>query len=221
VDTVLHPAQGEESERARLIMLPGAGMVPQDFAERGFVQAIHERKLPLGVVAAGPDLGLYLDNTVALHIHREIIAPLRRDAPARLWLLGISPGGMGALLYAGAYPEEVDGIVLLAPFLGTPGMIEEVAQAGGLAAWQPGAVATNDGERQLLAWLKRYAAVRPPRPKVYLGYGRDDRFSRGHAMLAAHLPEEQVHVGTGGHDWETWIELWREILKRRPFDEAG
>jgi pimeloyl-ACP methyl ester carboxylesterase len=123
-------------------------------------------------------------------------------------------GGIGALLHARAYPGGVAGIVLLSPFLGTPGLIAEVAEAGGLGAWQPGEVAANDVERQVLAWL---ATLRRPPLQLYLGYGRDDRFARGQALLAEHLPSDRVVLADGGHDWPTWRGLWRRILALNPF----
>ena len=211
----------EEGERILLIMLPGAGIEPKDFAAHGFVHAVHGRRLPVDVVAAGPSLDLYLDGTVAERLQRDIVSPALARRPARLWFLGISLGGMGALLYACARAASVEGIILLAPFLGTPGLIAEVARAGGIASWQPGDVAANDSERKLLAWLKAYRAGAPGQPRLYLGYGRDDRFARGHALLAEHLPPRFVEIAEGGHDWPTWTTLWQQILDRNPFADGG
>ena len=49
-----------------------------------------------------------------------------------IWLLGISMGGLGTLLYASEYPEQVDGVVLLAPFLGDRSAIETIVATGPL-----------------------------------------------------------------------------------------
>ena len=40
--------------------------------------------------------------------------------------------GSGALLYAEQYPEDVAGICLIAPFLGSRGTIKEIQDSGGL-----------------------------------------------------------------------------------------
>lgn len=217
MDALFRPAPRATGERVLLVMLPGAGMVPRDFVEQGFVEAVHERGLPVDIVAAGPDLDCYLDGTAAEAIEREIVRPLQRPHHARLWFLGISLGGMGALLHARAHAERVEGVLLLAPFLGTPGLIAEVAGAGGLSAWEPGEIAPNDSERLLLGWLKAYPTAPPPRPKLLLGYGREDRFVRGHALLAGHLAERDVLLTEGGHDWATWMRLWQRLLDRAPF----
>jgi pimeloyl-ACP methyl ester carboxylesterase len=212
-----HSAPHPAPDRILLIMLPGVGIEPEEFAARGFVDAVHARGLPVDIAAARPDLDLYLDQTVAADIDAAIVAPARAEGYKRIWLLGVSLGGMGALLYACAYLASVEGIILLAPFLGTPGMVAEVVRAGGLASWQPGEIAANDGERALLGWLKAYGTALPPRPKLYLGYASGDRFVEGHAMLADHLPAGQVVVTDGGHDWESWARLWQLVLDKRPF----
>lgn len=212
-----YQARAADGDRILLVMLPGAGIAPEDFAEQGFVDAVHARGLAIDIVAAGPDLDLYLDGTVAEHLQRDIIGPALTRRPARLWFLGISLGGMGALLYACARAPSVEGIILLAPFLGTPGSIAEVAQAGGIASWEPGAIAANDPERKLLAWLKAYRVGTLGLPRLYLGYGRNDRFARGHALLAECLPRRCVELAEGGHDWPTWTVLWQRILGRNPF----
>ena len=220
MELVRHPAPGGGAARTLLVMLPGVGFAAADFAAHGFVAAA-QAAASLDIVAARPDLDLYLDQTIAAEIERTIVAPARAAGAARIWFLGISLGGMGALLHARAYPGGADGLILLSPFLGTPGLIAEAAAAGGLAAWQPGAIAANDGERQALAWLKHLVAAPLPRPELYLGYGRTDRFSRGHALLAEVLSPERVVLGEGGHDWETWGLLWRRILALRPFAPGG
>lgn len=198
-------------------MLPGAGTDAADFAAQGLVAAVHRRGLPIDVVATRPALDLYLDGTVATELQRTVIAPAQAQGYRRIWLLGISLGGMGALLYASAQPEAVEGIVLLAPFLGTQGTVAEVTAAGGLGLWNFDGSAATATERQLLLWLQQFLAAPPPRPVVYLGYGLADRFVRGHTMLAERLPRERVVTAAGGHDWKTWGALWQAVLDTEPF----
>ena len=214
---VHHRAPDPRPDRTLLVMLPGVGIEPEDFAAHGFVAAAQASGLPVDIAVARPDLDLYLEGTIADAIESAIVAPARQVGYRRIWLLGISLGGMGALLYAGSPLASVDGIILLAPFLGTPGIIAEIGRAGGLHAWQPGEIAAKDGERALLAWLKSYIATLPPRPMLYLGYARGDRFVAGHVLLAGHLPAGRVVVAEGGHDWETWGKLWQLVLDKRPF----
>jgi hypothetical protein len=74
-------------------------------------------------------------------------------------------------------------IVLIAPFLATRGTIAEVTMAGGLAAWDPGADAPGDIERGLLAWLKSPGFGATIRPRLILGYGREERFAGASTIL--------------------------------------
>jgi hypothetical protein len=48
--------------------------------------------------------------------------------------------------------------------------------------------------------------------KLFLGYGKDDRFSAAHEMLAAALPADCVEVVAGGHEWRPWLKLWEKFL---------
>jgi pimeloyl-ACP methyl ester carboxylesterase len=217
MELIRHHAPRRPGERPLLVMLPGVGMEAGDFARQGFVRAVAEAGDAADVVATRPETDLYLDGSIAEALERSVVAPAREAGYRRLWFLGISLGGMGALLHARAHPAAAEGIILLSPFLGTPGLVAEVTAASGLAAWHPGEVAAHDSERQLLAWLKGHLASRAPRPALYLGYGLSDRFARGHAMLADGLPAERVVRSEGGHDWPTWCALWREILAFRPF----
>jgi pimeloyl-ACP methyl ester carboxylesterase len=198
-------------------MLPGVGIEAGEFADRGMVDAVHGRGLAIDIVAAHPALDLYLDGTVAEALHRVVVEPALARGYKRLWFLGISLGGMGALLYTSTHTPHVEGVVLLAPFLGTQGTVAELLEAGGLASWSPLASASTSTERRMLVWLQDFLARRTTHPALYLGYGRNDRFGQGHRMLAEQLPKERVVTAEGGHDWTTWLALWRHVLDISPF----
>jgi pimeloyl-ACP methyl ester carboxylesterase len=215
-----YKAPGAAGSRVLLVMLPGAGMEAAEFAMHGMVDEVQARGLAIDIVATRPDLGLYLDGSIAEALHRAVVEPARAQGYTRIWLLGISLGGMGVLLHASTYEGQVEGLVLLAPFLGTPGTIAEVRQAGGLAAWSVARSAAVDTEKRMLVWLQNFIADFPSSPALYLGCGSGDRFAPGHRMLAEPLPEAYVVTEEGGHDWETWRKLWQRILDRAPFATA-
>jgi pimeloyl-ACP methyl ester carboxylesterase len=212
-----HQAPSTSPDRVLLIMLPGVGIEAAAFAENGMVAAVHAHGLPVDIAAVHPDLELYLDGDMPAALHRTIVEPALAQGYTRIWLLGISLGGMGALLYASAYTRHVEGLVLLAPFLSTRGTIAELAKAGGVASWSPAHSAATESEQCLLVWLQNFLLLRPARPALYLGYGREDRFAPGHRMLAEQLPEDYVITAKGGHDWDTWLALWRLVLDASPF----
>lgn len=217
IGSVYHAPPGGGRGRALLVMLPGMGMEADEFAAHGFVSAVHERQLPIDIIAARPELDLYLEGKIATALHDAIIAPAMARGYRRLWLLGISVGGMGALLYTAARLAPVDGLVLLAPFLGTPGTVAEISSAGGITAWRPQNSRATVVERKMLLWTQDFLAHSPARPALYLGYGSRDRFALGHGLLGRHLPPQRLVVDAGGHDWQTWTSLWLRILERHPF----
>jgi pimeloyl-ACP methyl ester carboxylesterase len=213
IPSAFHAASGSGRARRVLVMLPGVGMAAQEFVDHGFIAALRAQRAPVDVVVADAHADLYLEGSILERLEHDVIAPALARGYDGLWLLGVSLGGMGALAYARLHPGRVKGILLLAPFLGVPGTIAEVRRAGGLAAWEPGPLG-DDRERAVLAWLKDHG---PGDPTLLLGYGVDDRFAAGHALLAARLPAERVATCAGGHDWETWSRLWRMLLERQPF----
>jgi pimeloyl-ACP methyl ester carboxylesterase len=205
------------TDRIMLVMLPGAKAGAQDLVQQGFVRALRERRLPVDVVAVDAHLGYYLERSLSSHLTDDILAPARARNYRRIWLMGISLGGMGALIYASEHPSDIEGVILLAPFLGARGTIAEVVRAGGLAQWQPGAIKADDDERQLLAWIKAYPPAAAAPPGIYLGYGTNDRFAAASNLLAQRLPAAQVVTIAGGHDWATWLHLWQRWLDRGLF----
>lgn len=212
------PQQG--AGRIMLVMLPGAKALPQDLVQYGFVRALRERSLLIDVVAVEAHLGYYLEHSLSRHLAHDIIAPARARNYRRIWFMGISLGGMGALNYTREHPADIEGVIMLAPFLGTRGAIAEVVRAGGLARWHPGAIQPDDDEHLLLAWIKAYQPGSAALPRIYLGYGADDRYAAASGMLAERLPATQVVTIPGGHDWATWIHLWQLLLDQDLFSGA-
>jgi pimeloyl-ACP methyl ester carboxylesterase len=219
MDAIYDRAPQHGANRIMLVMLPGANTRPQDLVQYGFVRALRERNLPIDVVAIEAHLGYYLERSLSRHLTRDIIAPARAKNYQRIWLMGISLGGMGALNYTREHLAEIEGVILLAPFLGTRGIIAEVVRAGGLARWQPRTIKADDDERRLLAWIKTYPPVADALPKIYLGYGKDDRFAAASKMLAERLPAARVVAIPGGHEWATWISLWQHLLDQDAFSK--
>lgn len=192
-------------ERSLLVMLPGADMSAEDFRTHGFFDAVRQAGRPVDMMAVETGVECYLDGVTVSQLHALL-------PPQPVWLVGISLGGMGALLYARAHPERVAGVVVLAPFIGTRGLIAEIERAGGLRQWSPPPDEATTDERRLLAWLGAGAL-----PDIHLGYGIDDRFAAAHCLLAEILPPERVLTAPGGHDWPTWYRLWQDILGTSAF----
>jgi enterochelin esterase-like enzyme len=194
-----------------MVWLPGAYHSAQDFLTAGFVDAVWARRLELDLIFVDLELAHVGDRSALARLRTDIVLPARAAGIA-LWMGGISLGGLFALDYAASYPDELDELCLLAPYLGNRILTAEIAQAPGLAAWQPGELAETDEERRIWRYIKARRADAPP---LHLGFGAQDRFSGAHELLAGALPANAVDVIAGGHDWATWSRLWENFLDSR------
>lgn len=220
VDAIHDVAPGMEGERILLLMLPGAKNTPQQLVDGGFIRALRERHLPVDVLALDAHVDLYLDRADIEQLLHRTLDEVRRHGYRHIWLLGISIGGTGAMLCAVQRTPEIEGVFLLAPFLGTRGIIAEVEAAGGLHGWQAGEIDARDQERALLEQIRCSPFNTEGFPLFFLGYGSDDRYRGASILLSACLPQQRVSVAPGGHDWETWIVLWRALLDMQPFAQT-
>jgi pimeloyl-ACP methyl ester carboxylesterase len=193
-----------------MVWLPGAYHSAQDFLTAGFADAVRTRRIALDLVLVDLELAHVGDRSALQRLRSDLVLPARA-AGVSIWLGGISLGGLVALNYAAAYPDELDGLCLLAPYLGNRMLTAEIAEARGLAAWQPGELAETDEERRIWRYIKSRAHSRP----LYLGFGQADRFAAAHELLAAALPPDSVDVIAGGHEWSTWSRLWENFLDSR------
>ncbi len=190
-----------------MIWLPGAYHSAQDFLDQGFARAAAQRRVPLDLLFVDLEMQHLDDREILPRLRAEIVLPAR-ESGAAVWLAGISLGGLLALDYASTHLQELEGLCLLAPYLGNRMLLGEITATSGLAAWKPGELAVSDAERRI--W--RYIKTRVDLAKLFLGYGKDDRFSAAHEMLAAALPADRVDVVAGGHEWSTWLKLWENFL---------
>ena len=210
-------APTESGEHILLIMLPGARNTPRQLKENGFVQALRERSLPVDVLALDAHADLYLDRADIEQLLHQTLDEARSHGYRRIWMFGISLGGSGAMICATQRTSEIEGLFLLAPFLGTRGIVAEVEAAGGLANWRPGEIGSRDHERALLEQIRRSPIGRDGFPAVYLGYGREDRYRGAGMLLLKRISPHYVVTRSGAHDWATWKALWNLMLDKKPF----
>lgn len=203
-----------------LVFLPGAFLKPEEFEREGFVDALGERGFGADALLVDADVSYYYDQTFVERLHHDVLVPQRAMGYASIWLVGISIGGFGALIHELAMPGAVDGIVVLAPYLGRRPVGAEIHKAGGLRAWRApeGPPPDEEVDRKLWPMLQQYALPQAGRqlPPLYLGYGLADRFAGNHQLLADALPQGHVFTTEGGHDWPQWSKLWREMLDVLP-----
>jgi enterochelin esterase-like enzyme len=193
------------------ILLPGAYNSARDFQREGFVTAVRDRKLAVDLALVDMTLEFVSDGSALPLLRQTVVAPARGAGYRRIWLVGVSLGGLMAMAYADRHPGDVDGLCLIAPYPGSRIVGDEIAHAGGIASWDPQEVSERDTERRAWRWLKRDGARSID---VHLAYGRDDRFAPRQEAIGAVLPASCVNVVPGGHDWRTWRQIWDAFLDR-------
>lgn len=209
--------QESSSSKSLIIMLPGAYDSPANFLAQGFVLALRLRNIAADVMMADAQVDYYTDQQIVSRLHTQLVQPARSKGYEQIWLVGISLGGYGSLLYSQKYPEMINGLFLMAPFMGPRNIPLEIQQQGGLKYWQAGNIPDDDYDRKLWLWLQRYCLpYNWTRPLIYIGYGTEDRFIGSSRLLEQILPPEQALTVPGGHDWLAWQKLWLKFLDVAP-----
>jgi pimeloyl-ACP methyl ester carboxylesterase len=208
--TLIIPCGAPDAHAARIILLPGAYHVLEDFIGAGFDQALRERSLAAELILAAPRLAHLNDRGWLARLRTEVIAPARERGRGALWLGGISLGGFMALRVAATGADALDGLCLLAPYLGSRIVAAEVAAHANPADWQPAALGDDDDDRRIWRFVQALRTAAAPR--VFLGFGSEDRFADTQRLLARALPASATRVIPGGHEWPVWRALWGLFL---------
>lgn len=206
-------AEPRDGGQCMVIYLPGRRNTPRAFSVAGLPRLAEEAGVRAAQVGVDAHMRYYMKGQVLIRLHDDVVAPARAAGVKRIVLVGVSMGGLGALLYAREHPGEVSGIVLLSPFLGYDGIVREVRGAGGLAAWTPPErIAADDFQNAVWQFVKQVGRPDSPVPPLVLAHGTRDSMEPAHTLLAEVLPPERVLATDGGHDWRTWRALWQRVL---------
>jgi len=199
----------DSPNRSLIVMLPGMGDRADTFIKTGFLRAGEPQDFD--VLAVDAHFGYYRDRSLVIRLHEDIIVPAESAGYEHIWLLGISMGGFGSLLYAEQHPDMVAGVILLAPFLGEPETAQEISAAGGLQSWSRGDASGLEARvLDVWTWLKDATTGAGGTP-IVLGFGHSDRLSKSYGPLIEALEPSRVYQMDGGHKWTTWSPLWARI----------
>jgi Putative esterase len=201
-----------------LVLLPGAYDTPQDFIDQNFVKEVRQRNIYADIRIVDAHIGYYKQRQIVKRLEDEIIAPAKAKGYQKIWFAGISLGGYGSLMYSMDNPSVLDGVFLMAPYLGVNQWPIDIQNQGGLKNW-PSIDKNknkNDVDVNLWRWLKSYISEPTDKPKTYLGFGSNDRFAQSNGVLVEVLPKENSMIIPGGHDWKTWHKLWTKFLDTAP-----
>jgi len=213
---VLEYGQIESSgHQTLLIILRGIGGNHTDFEKYGLIDQVRAKNLPLDIIVPDAHFGYYQTETIEKRLKQDIVDPAKAKGYRHIWLAGFSMGGLGSLFYLREHPEDIDGIMLISPFLGWFSIRQEIKQAGGIRNWQPESSQVDDWQFIIWSFVHQYAKAPESYPSLYLGYGQDDWLtSNGPQFLAEVLDPQNVFTVPGGHDYPTFKKIWAEHLVR-------
>lgn len=209
----IETSSADARSKTLVVMLPGRGDRADVFIREGFEQAGLQHGFD--TVAVDAHLGYYMRRSLLERLHDDVITPAKAAGYENIWMLGISMGGLGTLLYASEYPEEVAGVILLAPFLGDRSAIETIVEAGPLEDWDGQGEGLKDYEIMVWSYIRDARTGGGSTPLV-LGYGLSDGMAEGFDKLIDFMNPSSVYTLEGGHKWTTWRPLWDQIAADLP-----
>ena len=202
---------GMTGKRSLVVLLPTIGGKGSHYMSQGFLDEVWERGFEASLEVVDVKPSLYLGTRIVERLKTEVIEPAKAEGFREIYLVGISLGGHGALVYATKYPEDIDGLIMLAPFIGWDIASDAIEEAGGLEKWEDCPFLAWNYACEVWKSLKDYISDSENRRKVVLGFGREDKFADQCRVIAAVLPPEQVFTVPGGHDWVTWKKLFSKV----------
>ena len=195
--------------RVLLALLAGSLSVPEDLVREGFPDAVRAHGIDADLVLGETRAAWFADGSMVGRIEDAVVAPARGRGHTRIWLAGISLGGLAAVCYSARHEDELEGLALISPYPATREVLREMDAAGGPQEWQPEIPPEGDLEREAWRWLADGGARRAP---VHCYIATEDRFVDGQRRMASTLDPDRVHEMPGGHDWAAWRALWDEFL---------
>lgn len=206
-------ARGPAVAHGAIILLPGFGDRPSAFEKSGFVAALRRHAPQYDVIAADAHFGYYRAHSLVERLERDVIGPLREQGYRELWLAGTSMGGFGAVGYARTHPERIAGLLLFAPYMGSPEVVDEVVRAGGLCKFQAPDRYADDAQgfaRANFSYLRKLACE-PSDVAVWLAVGQRDRLLSANQILGRALAPQRFLTLPGGHGWKVWTPAAEQV----------
>lgn len=200
-----------------VVMLPGRGDDLESLERKRVAETIQAAWPHADVILTGLTMPFYRQGRAARRLHDEVIEPRHHDDDHELWIIGISLGGMGAILYEREYPGQANGLMLLSPYLGEKAIHNDIRTAGGLSQWDAGpmqAINADSFQHELWRTAKTWQATPARASAIWLAYGSDEPFRDPIELMSPALPANHVVMLPGGHDWKLWNTALRELLDR-------
>jgi len=196
-----------------IVLLSGRGASDTYFEDNEWVEIAREQGADVDFIAPYAHFGYYMTQSLVSRLNEDVIIPAKQHGYKTISIAGISMGGLGAILYSNEFPDDIDRIYLVSPYLGKDDVHQQIRQAGGLGKWQLKEENADDWNYLIWQRLKLMLEDTEKKKKIFLGYGKHDRLN-GHNLLAQSLLKSQVITIGGGHKDEVFSEIWKRMYEK-------
>ena len=172
------------TNRNLVVLLPTIRGEGSHYEEQRFINVFREKGFEAHLKVLDVKPSLYLNSKIIDLLKTEVIIPAKDLGYKKIYLVGISLGGHGALQYVTKYPEDVDGVFILAPFFGGPLIANAIEKAGGLGKFEDCPSIAWKYACKMFLLIKNYTSQSDNRRHIVLGYGTEDKFTRQNHLLA-------------------------------------
>jgi pimeloyl-ACP methyl ester carboxylesterase len=195
-----------DSNSTLVLLLPGFGDSPTSFIKHGTVEQIMACRPNSNILGVDSHFAYFRNSTLVERLHEDIIKPASDAHMQNIWIMGISMGGLGSLLYQLQHPDEIEAVVVMAPYIG---------EWDELNAYRTGQKSLRESTNPVFIKLwDGLTNISLTDPAITLAFGEDDKANKQLRWFASLLDEIKVVRTSGGHRWTVWNKLWPETLRR-------
>lgn len=212
--TVTH-RQGENPRRL-VFFFPGINDSAGNFASI-FPEVTQNYPVKYDLVSINATKEYYRNRTLLRRLDEDVMHDSLFEKYDETWIIANSMGTVGTILYAATHRAvNIDGIVLLGPFISRRSIQRKIERAGGLLEWENAVPESSEWEVFIWNYLKE-CVVDSSMAELWLSYGTEEGFvTPGAVILGNTLPKQQLSViEKGEHDWPTWIESLHIFFRER------
>ena len=204
---------GDKPAKHLVVLLSGRGAKASYFKDNKWVELARAQGVQADFIAPHAHFGYYLKNELVPRLNQDVILPAKQQGYETISLVGISMGGLGSVSYSERFPEDIEQLYLIAPYLGDREIQDEIRSEGGLANWQIKKENEGDWKHNIWRYLKQMTEDGKTRKKIFLGFGDKDHLA-GHNLLAENIPAEHVIKIPGGHKDVVFTRVWEIMLEK-------
>jgi len=109
-----------------IVLLRGMGGSHASFEKERLINQLEVFHLNYELAAPNLNFGNYSGESLNERFKTSIIEPAKARGIENIWLVDVSMGGLGYLIYLSEYPEDINGVYLLSRYLGYDNVEKEI-----------------------------------------------------------------------------------------------